>query len=126
MVLNNKLKRVVRLNRITLVPGANTLDEAQTEALRAVADQVKERVTRGAFELMDMDMDEFTSGEAGAANVTEMNTRNAVEVIRETVDVKTLEKFQEQEEEGAERKGVLSAIEKQLDKVEAAVKREDD
>lgn len=127
MVLNNTLQRIVRLNRVVLVPGANTLDEAQVESLRAVSGQVEERVKNGTFQLMDMDLNEFMTGEeAGATDITEMNTREAVAVVRETTDVKTLRRFRETEEEAQDRKGVLTAIDKQLDKVEAATKKTDE
>jgi hypothetical protein len=127
MILKNKMTRVVRIGGVTLMPGANTLDEKQEEGLRLYGEAVKERVDNGVFELMDMDLDEFLDGTGnGITDITELNTREAVALVKETVDMSTLRAFQNAESEGEDRKGVQTAIEKQVAKVEEMAKDEDE
>ena len=138
MIIKNTKARVIFINGIKLVPGANILkshQEAQLFGDEVGKNHVKERVENGTFEILDAQLDAVDAEEVediandpqeALQDITELSARKAVALIKDTMDVETLEAFRNQEEANEERASVVKAIDKQLDKIDAASYNEED
>ena len=135
MIITNNRKRVLRINKVLVKPGVNTLNKDQSANIMKEAEHIEDLIENGVLTIPEFDS--ASDFEASAVNENEevvestfdkLNAKDTITVIKGTFDKEKLEEFYDAESSRDEpRKSVISAIEKQIDViVEAGTKKEDE
>ena len=110
MLVHNKGKYVRHAAGVTLVPGANDVDEQDFKDFSGHP-IMKKVVESGEIEALKKVGDNDGSG--GAETTKDLNASDAIEMVKDTYDPSLLEKWKEDDD----RKTVQDAIDKQLEDI---------
>jgi len=107
----NSQTRILRLGKIQLLPGLNFVDKKEFEVQ---IKKVEFWLKAGIVEVVD----ETEKEGQDPTKLSNYNARKAVQLVKDTVDGEILNKWLKEED----RQSVIEAIDKQLKKLEAAMK----
>ncbi len=116
-IILNKTKRVIAINTLNLIPGANTVLAKDVEkfAKGLAIHEERESIELPQFEVED---------DLAEGLISSYSAKDANKIIKETNDLDTLEVYKAEELKGESRKSVLDTLKKQVKKLEAAIKAE--
>ena len=135
MIVKNKSKRCIRVNKTVLMPGNNLLNKKQEEDFNKSIDFAEDLIENGVLEIPeDVKATDSKPGktkeEKPADEVTDfsdLNAKNAVALVKDTFDRGALEEFYNIETEKDDpRSTVVRAIENQIEKIEEARDKDDE
>jgi len=112
MIIKRTKSNPYKIEKVRLFPGNNEITQEQYESIKD-KERFKEQVQDGLLVVVKMAAEE--GGET--SEVHKMNKEAAIKVIKETLDIKALEKFKENEIEHKNRGSVIITIDKQIAKM---------
>lgn len=133
MLVKYKKVNILNVGDIRIIPGNNEIDQAQFEAAVKLYPKLRRLLESGDLETFNKagkvrdgdDVVAAAAGEPGAAKVeapleladiSKLNEKNAVKLVKDTVDSAVLTAWYETEK----RAGVIKAIEAQFDAIAKA------
>jgi len=133
MIVKNKSKRCVRVSKVVLKPGSNLLNKEQVSDFNKSIDFVEDLIENGVLEVPELTKaepskpapekkaEETEEEDGDITSVADMNAKDAIALVEDTVDKSDLELYLEQETGRDEpRVTVVRAIEKQVNVIEEA------
>lgn len=112
MIVHNKGKYIRHIG-VRLLPGASELNETEEKAFEAA---IKQPLNAFLVKEGEIVLPEGKQG-GQATGITAMNVKNATELIKDTFDLSLLDKWSSDETSEENRKGVLDAINKQIEAI---------
>ena len=117
--LNGRLKKGGKHVEVRLLPGLNNVSEEEMQMLRENSTFTFHCESNKMSVIEHSDKDEAEEPlDINSIDITSMSVAKGGIAIDSAVTIELLDKFQEQEEAGEGRKGILGAIEKQREEVE--------
>jgi len=119
MIVRNNKKRVITVG-VNLTPGVNTLNKKDEEIFMKEIETAERYAELKIITFMDKDVINTVT------DITSLPTKEALPLIKETLDVKQLGSMFDSESNGKSRNSIIAAIEKQIDIVRASQKKKDE
>lgn len=120
-IVHNKRAQIFGNHLMTLIPGVNEVDGKVWEEFRK-SPAIKHYIAEGEIEEMELVAGKDNVAGSAPFDLTALNQKDAVGLVKATFDKALLERWAEAES----RKGVLDALEKQMDALKLAPKDETD
>lgn len=114
MIVTVHKPHVITLDKVVLMPGANNVDAEKFK------EELKNPMVQTLIDIGVLSI-EGDSGVVAATHLKDMSAKAAIDLIEMTIDKSLLGVWASSEE----RKGVLSAIKKQLESLESVVESDD-
>lgn len=114
-IVKNNRPQIFGNHLMTLLPGVNEVDAKKWEEF-SKSPAIKHHIAEGEIEELDLP----NAHEGSPVQIDDLNQKEALALVKATFDSKLLERWAENES----RKGVLDALEKQMDAIK--LKKKDD
>jgi hypothetical protein len=120
MLVHNKGDYVRKFQGIRLIPGVNKLDEGDWE--KFISHPLNEKLVDDGEIVPQIAPDkQEKEGGINPRGLVDMNAGEVAALVKETFDLQLLAELEEEEKAGENRKGVLTAIEKQRADIEKSI-----
>ncbi len=125
MIIMSKAKRVIYVGGICIRPAVNMFNAYESKKLLAARKQLLAIPTMSILD--EPKIDEETGAVVSIESIVELTQKDALNVIKKTLDIKTLKKMSDDEAANPkERPKLFVAIQKQIEKVNAKLKTAED
>lgn len=118
MIVENLKNRVINVG-VDLIPGVNTLSGIKQETFLKEIETVERYQDLGIIKIRDKDVSKPTE------NILDLNTNEALSIIKNTFHVEKLEEMIDEEIGGKNRSSIIRAIERQIKTVHSKEKKKE-
>ena len=115
-IVKNNRAQIFGNHLMTLLPGVNEVDAKKWEEFK-LSPAIKHGISEGEIEEVDLP----SAHDDSPVQISDLNQKEALALVKATFDMTLLERWAESES----RKGVLDALEKQIDAVKVKKPKED-